>query len=602
MTTPRAVNIDDLRWIDTGEKTKLAAHCTVCGDPGPHAPLLTIPSLAPPHQLLTLVHCERCGSGFYDPPGIRDFSDLSADREEFWRFYVEVGGGVWETIWPILADTAAGERSLLDIGCGFGFAVDFWRMTRRGEAIGVELAEYGAIGARMLDIPVYREMVQDCAALAGRRFDIVFASEVIEHVPDPQAFVEILARFVADEGVLVLTTPAVEFVEPRNLSPTLLAALAPGFHGFLLSAEGFAQCARAAGFEHVDVRRFGERQVLWASRVARRLDFSPERSRPLYFDYLDQRLARHDPSTFFWQGFSYRAIRDLVGASRFAEARAKADALLPALVARYGAPILDPDATAVALRDASTLHDFGERAPFFLPNLYYALGAIAEYHDRDIATARRWYRGAANVGRECARLGAIYFLEATQFIWPARAAEAGLALAQGDVDASAQTFERLAREGRRCDASDGYAVATPEYIEMVVPRACEAFVLANAWEAARAIFDGYRDYLAQSYPGADFTDRAVVERLLDNGPGAGMPEDPVFALFFQGLLDVAPSRAPNVDRLNGLIALAASNREHPRHAALLARYAGVARRYLPAPPRPKALFDFSYTVQPARKP
>ncbi len=597
MTTTRAVNLEELRWADADAEPKLAVRCTVCGHAGPHAPLLSVPSLAPPHQLLTLLHCDRCGSGFYDPPGITDFSDLNQDREDFWRFYVEVGGGVWETIWPLLADTTQGTRTLLDVGCGFGFAVDFWRRAMDAEAIGVELADYGGVGARMLDIPVYREMVQDCAALAGRRFDIVYASEVVEHVPDPRAFVELLSRFVADDGVLVLTTPAVEFVKRSNQSPTLLAALAPGFHGFLLSAQAFGDCARAAGFEHVEVRTFAERQMLWASRVPRRLDFAPERSRPIYFTYLDERLRHHEPSSLLWQGLAYRAIRDLVGASRFAEARARADALLPALTELYGPAIVDPDAMQPLLREAATLSEFGARAPFFLPNLYYALGGIAEYHDRDVASARRWYRGAAAIGHECARLGAIFFLEATQFVWPARAAEAGLALAQGEVATAAAAFARLARDGRRCEAANGYACASPEYIEMVVPRACEGFVLAGAWDAAREVFAGYCDYLAQRFPGRDFASRETVERALAGGADEG-PADPVFAFFFQGLLDVAPdTREPNVERSRALAALAAAHRTDPKHGALIARYADIARRYLPVAP-PKTLFDFSYSVAP----
>src|SRR6266508_5816239 len=94
--TPAAV-----QWLtDAPER---AIPCVVCGHVGPHTPILSVPGMAPPHPLLTLARCSGCGSGFYDPPGIHDFSDLNADRDEFWRFYIEAGGGVWETICPLLA-------------------------------------------------------------------------------------------------------------------------------------------------------------------------------------------------------------------------------------------------------------------------------------------------------------------------------------------------------------------------------------------------------------------------------------------------------------------------------------------------------------------
>ena len=80
---------------------------------------------------------------------------------------MEVGGGVWETIWPTIAERTQGKRTLLDVGCGFGFAIDFWRQMIGGEAVGVELADYGKVGARMLGVPIYDELLQDCAALWG---------------------------------------------------------------------------------------------------------------------------------------------------------------------------------------------------------------------------------------------------------------------------------------------------------------------------------------------------------------------------------------------------------------------------------------------------
>ena len=463
----------------------------------------------------------------------------------------------------------------------------------------MELADYGAMGARMLDIPVHRELVQQCAALAGRRFDVVYASEVIEHVPDPNAFVALLAPFVADDGVLVLTTPAIDYIERANMSPTMLAALAPGFHGFLLSAQAFGDAARAAGFAHVDVRTFGERQMLWASRVRRRLDFDTTGARPAYFDYLEWRCGRHEPSSPLWQGYAYRYVRDCIATERFADAQRKARALVAALVDAYGDSIPDPAAMMQRLRAATTLTDFGQHAPYFLPNLYYALGALAEYHDRDATSARRWYRGAAELGRDCARLGAVFFLEANHYVWPARAADAGLALAQGDVAAAADTFTRLARDGRLCRAADGYAVAEAGYIEAVVPRACEGLVLAQAWDAAAHAFDAYLGYLDRSYAGGDFTSRAFIERALAHG-STKQPSDPVFPFFFQGLLDAArPAQPSNGERLRTLIELASTHGAHPRLGASLVRYAAIGRRYLPAVV-PKKLFDFSYIVPPAK--
>ncbi len=600
----RSVGVEDLIWADAQAASRVVVRCPVCGHDGPHAPVVRVASLAPPHQALTLIRCAGCASGFYDPPGITDFSDLNQDRDDFWRFYVEVGGGVWETIWPVLADVAPGPRRLLDVGCGFGFLVDFWGRQSGGEAVGVELADYGAIGARMLEIEVHRELVQDCAALAGRRFDVVYASEVIEHVPDPRAFVALLAPFVADDGVLVLTTPSMEYVTPANATPTLLAALAPGFHGFLLSPRAFEDAAREAGFAHVDVRIFGERQILWAARVPRKLDLTPERMRPPYFAYLERALQRHDPASPLWQGYAYRCIRDLVNLGRAAEASAKADLLLAALAEAYGPDIANPERMGTKLGGCATLVEFGRVAPYFLPSLYFALGGIAQ-HRRDLTAARRFYRGARDIGIECGRFGAIFFLEASSLVWPAQINDANLALAQGDLVDAAAAYARLAREGRRCERAGGYAHASQDYIEGTVPRACEALALRGAWGHAREVFAAFCDYLAAASPGPDPTARATLEAALAADGAAERPQDPVFPFLFQGILDAAaPDGAPASDaRLRALGELAARYGRHPAYGARLAAGAQIARRYLP-PPRPVPLFDFSYTLLPpgSRKP
>jgi hypothetical protein len=133
------VTPDDIEFLGPDVPLRAGRVCPVCGSRDPARPVLGVRSLADPSLPLTLLRCASCESLFYDPPDIRDFSDLDQKREDFWRFYVEAGGGIWETIWPIL--TVRDRGRLLDVGCGFGFALDFWQRTGRGEAIGVELAD-----------------------------------------------------------------------------------------------------------------------------------------------------------------------------------------------------------------------------------------------------------------------------------------------------------------------------------------------------------------------------------------------------------------------------------------------------------------------------
>ena len=99
-------------------------------------------------------------------------------------------------------------RTALDVGCGAGLLTE--PLARLGarvsgfdaspELIDVARRHAAAMG---LDIDYRAGDVQE---LEGR-FDLITCMEVIEHVADPAAFVQALARRLAPGGLLVLSTP-----------------------------------------------------------------------------------------------------------------------------------------------------------------------------------------------------------------------------------------------------------------------------------------------------------------------------------------------------------------------------------------------------------
>ena len=99
-------------------------------------------------------------------------------------------------------------RTALDVGCGAGLLTE--ALARLGaavtgidaapEVIGVARAHAAAM---RLDI-AYR--AADVLDLDGH-FDLITCMEVIEHVAEPQAFLEALARRLAPGGLMILSTP-----------------------------------------------------------------------------------------------------------------------------------------------------------------------------------------------------------------------------------------------------------------------------------------------------------------------------------------------------------------------------------------------------------
>ena len=109
-----------------------------------------------------------------------------------------------------LAARVAGERklvSVLDVGCGLGDKLVDWLGAICPDLTGID--EAGAIDHCRRTHDRGQWLVMDAAAGAplGRRFDMVMAIDVIEHVPDPDTLLRFVHGHVRPGGVVVLSTP-----------------------------------------------------------------------------------------------------------------------------------------------------------------------------------------------------------------------------------------------------------------------------------------------------------------------------------------------------------------------------------------------------------
>lgn len=110
-------------------------------------------------------------------------------------------------------------RSILDFGCGEGFLVD--KMLERGVAldgyVGLDLRE-DAIGEARTRHPA-REFIVDNVfnwPNDGRRFELVLASQVLEHLFEPERYLRRLAALSSRH--LLLTVPQEPWFQLMNLA------------------------------------------------------------------------------------------------------------------------------------------------------------------------------------------------------------------------------------------------------------------------------------------------------------------------------------------------------------------------------------------------
>ena len=169
--------------------------------------------------------------------------------------------------------------TVLDVGCGGGLLAE--PLARLGaEVTGIDLvAEALAVARRHAEgqgLAIdYRLESVEAAAARGARFDVVVASEVIEHVPDQEGFVRRLGELTAPDGVVCLSTlnrTMRAYVEAILAAEGLLGWLPRGTHDWrrFVKPSELAAWLRGAGFR-VD-RLAGIGFNAWENRFELRRD------------------------------------------------------------------------------------------------------------------------------------------------------------------------------------------------------------------------------------------------------------------------------------------------------------------------------------------
>lgn len=293
------------------------------------------------NPILKILSCSTCKSINYegeDP--VIGYEDKTFSQD-YWLHYVQVGAGITAMLEPLFALGHKCSGKLLDIGCGFGFVVDFWNKSEYGKAYGLEKAHYGAIGANLLECPIYNSYYADCNELSGEKFDIVYSSEVLEHVKNPQEFINDISQALSPTGILVLTTPSADAVNIKNNPSDIIAALSPYFHYFLSSEVALKNLLFKNGFQHVKVFNSGERLFAWASKVELPDINVGKINWDKYFSYLLKLSTNNNPN--IKTGALYRLFKDSWNTGSHDTAATAFSALEKFSLEQYGLSFRNPE-------------------------------------------------------------------------------------------------------------------------------------------------------------------------------------------------------------------------------------------------------------------
>ena len=181
------------------------------------------------------------------------------------EYYEELWEGLPEDLTPpdlalrrrfALAHVNRGDR-VLDLGCGTGdLAADLARAGAHVTAADVAQAALDRAARRHPELPLRLIAIDGPLPFEDGAFDIVWSSEVIEHVADTARWLSEARRVLAPRGRLLLTTPSHGRV--RLLAGGIERYSEPlGDHLHLYTARSLRAVLREFAFDEVRVRAVG---------------------------------------------------------------------------------------------------------------------------------------------------------------------------------------------------------------------------------------------------------------------------------------------------------------------------------------------------------
>ncbi len=266
---------------------------------------------------LTPVECPECGSlQILDTP--IEFSQSKFEVEA----YVTVNAGIDSIAGMVSSLPADAVTNFIDIGCGFGFSLALARDLYGWNVSGFEPSPLGVAGAATWGIDIRNEYFTPESSLTDAP-DFILTSEVVEHVPEPLAFLTTIRDQMKPDAVLMLSTPNRAVVSQTSPAGVVESALSPGFHVFVASAQGMRTLLRRAGFEHIRIEEREESLFIGASGSSQALDKLVFRDIPrsALEDWFRQARRVTEAGTSLHLSFGRRLFDSLIATGKLSEAR-----------------------------------------------------------------------------------------------------------------------------------------------------------------------------------------------------------------------------------------------------------------------------------------
>jgi SAM-dependent methyltransferase len=393
--------MDKMEIVDNGTR------CRICGNEK-FTFIQEVPYLRMPGNCLFYA-CDECLT-VYDTNSLNtdDYTGSNTLYEYAdLKFYVEYGAGLENLARLLFFLQGANPKShprYLDVGAGFGFSVSMAQLLD-WESTGVEPSNFGKLGGDYLGVNIVQEYLEE-SNLPKHSFDYILMSDVIEHVVDPEKLLISVGKYLAPDGVVLVTTPNSEVIV-KEQEDEVVDLLSPGYHLTILSPVSLETVFKNSGFEDVhmffDGGQSGRRTIrILAAQTKGVIDpvvswnNYKERAESFVEDYLKNIVddkESHRTEEILYGGALFRLLMrhidvgDEVGAWFYAEK-------ITGLIESSGW-----NDNQIAQLEADDFISYVEQVPAYLGMFCYYRGTLKTKPGRELGAAARDFKNAAHLFR-----------------------------------------------------------------------------------------------------------------------------------------------------------------------------------------------------------
>ena len=156
-------------------------------------------------------------------------------------------------------DSNSLDRSFLDIGCGEGFALSFFKK-KHFSVLGLDYSSEGVIRQNpdVADNIIFGDLFSSISKLidASEQFDIVNMDNLLEHVAEPKSLLQMVKRLLKNDGLVIIKVPndfsfLQEYFYKHGIANDA-QWVAPLDHISYFNNSGLIRICSSAGFECID--------------------------------------------------------------------------------------------------------------------------------------------------------------------------------------------------------------------------------------------------------------------------------------------------------------------------------------------------------------